>query len=56
MKYAIEIDSDAVIYIPRFIKFVSGIQKLLGGDTSTDTDTQTAWRSHKPTFIFLKLG
>jgi hypothetical protein len=40
------------IYIPSFIKIGSGIQILIGGGGFTDT--QTAWRSHKPTFIFSK--
>jgi hypothetical protein len=31
MRYAVEIGSDAVIYIPSFIKIGSGIQKLIGG-------------------------
>jgi hypothetical protein len=31
MKYAIDIDSGAMIYIPSFIKTCSGIQKLMGG-------------------------
>jgi hypothetical protein len=30
MKYAIEMGSGAVIYIPSFIKTGSGIQKLIG--------------------------
>jgi hypothetical protein len=38
-----------MIYIPSFIKTGLGIQKLLGED---NTDTQTTWWSHKPTFIF----
>jgi hypothetical protein len=33
MKYAVEMDSDAMIYTPSFIKIGSGIQMLLGGDT-----------------------
>jgi hypothetical protein len=37
MKYAIEMDSGAVIYIPSFIKTGSGIKKLIRGDI------QTAW-------------
>jgi hypothetical protein len=37
MKYAIEMGSDAIIYIPIFIKIGSGIQKLIVGDS------QTAW-------------
>jgi hypothetical protein len=39
MKYAVEMGSGAMIYIPSFIKIGSGIQKLLGGDTNTDTQT-----------------
>jgi hypothetical protein len=31
MKYAVEMDSGAMIYIPSFIKISSGIQKLIGG-------------------------
>jgi hypothetical protein len=37
MNYAVEMGSDAMIYIPSFIKTGSGIQKLIGGDS------QTAW-------------
>jgi hypothetical protein len=40
MKYAVEIASDGIIYIPTFINNNSGIQNLLGLDT--DTNTQTA--------------
>jgi hypothetical protein len=47
MKYAVEMGSDVMIYIPSFINIRSGIQKLMG-----DTHTQTGWRSHMPTFIF----
>jgi hypothetical protein len=32
MKYAVEMGSGAMIYIPSFIKIGSGIQKLLGGE------------------------
>jgi hypothetical protein len=39
MKYAVAMDSGAVIYIPSFIKIDLGIQKLIGGFT----DTQTVW-------------
>jgi hypothetical protein len=50
MKYAVEVGSGGVIYIPSFIKISSGIQKLIRGYT----DTQT-WRFRKPIFfIFLK--
>jgi hypothetical protein len=45
MKYVVEMDSGAVVYIPSFIKTGSGIQKLIG----TDAKTQRAWRSPKPT-------
>jgi hypothetical protein len=31
MKYAFEMDSVAMIYIPSFVKISSGIQKLIGG-------------------------
>jgi hypothetical protein len=31
MKYAAEMSSGAMIYIPNFIKIGSGIQKLMGG-------------------------
>jgi hypothetical protein len=31
MKFVVEMGSDAVIYIPSFIKIGSGIQKLIGG-------------------------
>jgi hypothetical protein len=31
MKYAVEMGSSAMIYIPSFIKIASGIQKLMGG-------------------------
>jgi hypothetical protein len=51
MKYAVEMGSGAMIYIPGFIKIGSGIQKLIGGGF---TDTQTACRSHKPTLILSK--
>jgi hypothetical protein len=35
MKYAVEMGSCAIIYIPSFINIGSGIQKLIGGDTDT---------------------
>jgi hypothetical protein len=49
MKYAVEMGSGAIMYIPSFIKIGSGIEKLMGGG-----DSQTAQRSHKPTFIISK--
>jgi hypothetical protein len=47
MKYAVEIGSVAMIYLPSFMKTGSGIPTLMGGGGYTDT--QTEWRSHKPT-------
>jgi hypothetical protein len=49
MRYAVEMGSGAMIYIPSFTETGSAIQKLKGGFTYT----QTAWRLHKPNFIFL---
>jgi hypothetical protein len=33
MNYAVEMGAGAMIYIPSFINFGSGIQKLIGGFT-----------------------
>jgi hypothetical protein len=44
MKYVDEMGSDAMIYVPSFIKIGSGIRKLIEGYSQT----QTARRSHKP--------
>jgi hypothetical protein len=38
MKYAVEMGSGVMIYIPSFIKIGSGIQKFIGGYTDTQTD------------------
>jgi hypothetical protein len=35
MKYAVEMGSGAMIYIPCFIKMGSAVQKLIGGYTDT---------------------
>jgi hypothetical protein len=43
MKYAIQMGSSAMMYMPNFINTGSGILKLIGG-----IHTQTG-RSHKPT-------
>jgi hypothetical protein len=48
MKYAAEMGSVAMIYIPSFIKIDSGIQKLIGG-ICRHADTQKGWSTHKPT-------
>jgi hypothetical protein len=53
MKYAAEMGLGAMIYITSFTDIGSGIQRLKGGGGYTTT--QTAWRSHKPTFIFFKI-
>jgi hypothetical protein len=42
MKYAVEVGSVAMIYVPSFIKIGSGIQKLLG----RGINTQRQWGSH----------
>jgi hypothetical protein len=39
MKYAVEMGSGAMIYIPSFIKIGSNIQKLTEGEGNTDTHT-----------------
>jgi hypothetical protein len=41
MKYAIEVGSGAMMYIPSFVKIGLAIHKLMGG---THTDTQTDGR------------
>jgi hypothetical protein len=54
---AVEMGSDAMIYIPSFIKIGSSMQKLIGGGGFTER--QTAWRSRKAHFqffIILKVG
>jgi hypothetical protein len=38
MKYAVEMSSGVMIYIPSFIKIGSDILKLIGGYTDTQTD------------------
>jgi hypothetical protein len=52
MKYAVEMGSGAMIYVPSLIKICSGIQKLMGGGGGPHIDTRKAWRSHKPTLLF----
>jgi hypothetical protein len=50
MKYAVEMVSGAMIYIPSFTKTGSGIQKLLW----VVIHVQTARKSHMLTFLFSK--
>jgi hypothetical protein len=38
MKYAVQIGSGVMIYIPGFVKTASGIQKLIGGGIHRYTD------------------
>jgi hypothetical protein len=40
MKYADEIGSGVMIYIPSYLKNGSAIQKLMGGDTQTQTQRE----------------
>jgi hypothetical protein len=40
MKYANEMGSSAMMYVPSFMKISSEIQKLLGGNICTDTHRQ----------------
>jgi hypothetical protein len=37
LKYAVEMGSGAIVYIPSFIKIGSGIQKFIRRDTHTYT-------------------
>jgi hypothetical protein len=41
MKYAVEMGSGAVIYVPSFIKIGSGTEKLMGGRIHRHTQTAT---------------
>jgi hypothetical protein len=45
--------SGAVINVPNFINIGSDIQKLIGGDTQTHTDSMVISLAY---FIFLKVG
>jgi hypothetical protein len=51
MNYGVEMCSGAMIYSNKFHKDWFRHPKI---NREGFTDTQTAWRSHKPTFIFLK--
>jgi hypothetical protein len=43
MEHAVEMDSDAMIYIPSFIKTGSAIQKIMGGYTDTMVISQACF-------------
>jgi hypothetical protein len=49
MKYAVDMCSDAMIYIPSFIKIGSDIEILMGRHKA---HTQTARRSQELTLLF----
>jgi hypothetical protein len=53
MKYAVEMGSGGMMYVPSFIKIGSGTQKIIGG-IHRYRDTQTAWKYHNPSLIFSK--
>jgi hypothetical protein len=55
MDCAVEIDSDALIHIPRIIKTLSAIQKLIGGYKYRQTDRHTHTHSQKGDIISLFL-
>jgi hypothetical protein len=55
MIYSVEMGSGAMIHTRSFTKIGSGFLKLIGEihrHTDMHTHRYTAWRSHKPTFIF----
>jgi hypothetical protein len=52
MKYAVQMGSDAMIYITSFMKFGSGIQKLIRGRGYTDRQTMLTSKAYIY-FIFL---
>jgi hypothetical protein len=55
VKYAVELGSCAMTYIPNFMKSDSYIQKFMGGGYKyRHIDKQTARLFHKPTFIFFQ--
>jgi hypothetical protein len=54
MKYAVQMGSGAVIYVPIFIEIGSGIQKLIRAD-STHTHTHKQQRDLISLLYFLKI-
>jgi hypothetical protein len=57
MKYAIEMNSCAMIHIPSFIEIGPGIQKLIGRDTQTrtqDGDRISLFLAYLPYFEKIK--
>jgi hypothetical protein len=51
MKYSVEINAGAMIYVLSFTKFGSAVQKLMAEGY---TETRRAWRLYKPVLIFQK--
>jgi hypothetical protein len=56
IKYAAELGLRVMIYIPSFIQSGSGIQKLLGVDTYTDTHIEQGGHISLLLFFFSKRG
>jgi hypothetical protein len=52
LKYCIEVALNGIPSVPNFTKIYQAVQKLLVGETQTDTHTD--WRFDKPTLIFGK--
>jgi hypothetical protein len=52
MKYALQMGSDAMIYVPSVINIGSGIQKLIGGFTDTHADSMAISQAY---FYFFKI-
>jgi hypothetical protein len=53
MRYTVDMALDDMIYLPRFTKIGSGIQKLIGRDTDTHTRRQEGDFIHL--FYFFKI-
>jgi hypothetical protein len=49
-----EVPLNVITSVPNFMKLYQAVEKLLVGDTQTDTDRQTDWWFDKPTFNFWK--
>jgi hypothetical protein len=53
MKYAVDMGSGAMLYIPSFIKTGSGIRKLMVGYTDTQTQRQHGDHISLLSFLFV---
>jgi hypothetical protein len=56
IKYAVEMGSRAMIYIPSFIKTSPGIQKLIGGGIHRHTDSMVVAETYFYFFKIKKVG